>query len=67
MGRDVGVPSVGTRDAEGRSNKRWLKADSEYHDVLRGEFGLNLTHEIDMCVSAIKSKGTGDAPHPFFA
>jgi len=36
--------------------------------VLRGEFGLNMTDdEIDQCVAVMKAKGTGDAPHPFFA
>ncbi len=56
------------RDAEGRADKRWLETDSQYADVLRGEFGLNLSdQEIDQCVSVMKAKGTGDAPHPFFA
>ncbi len=59
---------VTVRDAEGRADKRWLETDSEYYDVLRGEFGLNLSHEeIDRCVCVMKAKGTGDAPHPFFA
>jgi len=36
--------------------------------VLRGEFGLNLSdQQIDQCVAVMKTKGTGDAPHPFFA
>ena len=59
---------VTVRDAEGRADKRWLATDSEYHDVLRGEFGLNLSdEEIDRCIAVMKMKGTGDAPHPFFA
>ena len=59
---------VTVRDAEGRADKRWLEKDSDYHDVLRGEFGLNLSdQEIDQCVTTMKTKGTGDAPHPFFA
>jgi hypothetical protein len=49
-------------------DKRWLTSDCEYHDVLRGEFGLNISdQEIDQCVAVMKAKGTGDAPHPFFA
>jgi N-hydroxyarylamine O-acetyltransferase len=59
---------VTVRDADGRAEKRWLSNDHEYHDVLRGEFGLNISdQEIDRCVAVMKAKGTGDAPHPFFA
>jgi N-hydroxyarylamine O-acetyltransferase len=59
---------VTVRDAEGRADKRWLERDSDYHDVLRGEFGLNLSdQQIEQCVAVMKAKGTGDAPHPFFA
>ena len=59
---------VTVRDAEGRADKRWLEKDSDFHDVLRGEFGLNLSdQQIDQCVAVMKTKGTGDAPHPFFA
>jgi N-hydroxyarylamine O-acetyltransferase len=59
---------VTVRDAEGRADKRWLANDSEYHDMLRGEFGLNMSdQEIDQCVAVMKAKGTGDAPHPFFS
>jgi N-hydroxyarylamine O-acetyltransferase len=59
---------VTMRDAEGRADKRWLANDSEYHDILRGEFGLNITdQEIDQCVAVMKAKGTGEAPHPFFS
>jgi N-hydroxyarylamine O-acetyltransferase len=59
---------VTVRDADGRAEKRWLKSDEQYHDVLRGEFGLNMSdQEIDQCIAVMKSKGTGDTPHPFFA
>jgi hypothetical protein len=59
---------VTVRDADGRAEKRWLKNESEYCDVLRGEFGLNLSEqEIEQCVAVTRSKGTGDAPHLFFA
>jgi N-hydroxyarylamine O-acetyltransferase len=59
---------VTVRDADGRAEKRWLKNESEYCDVLRREFGLNLSEqEIEQCVAVMRSKGTGDAPHPFFA
>jgi len=41
---------VTVRDAEGRADKRWLAKDSEYPDVLRGEFGLDISdHEIAQC------------------
>src|SRR5689334_4498786 len=59
---------VTVRDADGRAEKRWLQNDSEYENVLRREFGLNMSdQEIDQCVATMKAKGTGDAPHPFFA
>jgi N-hydroxyarylamine O-acetyltransferase len=59
---------VTVRDADGRADKRWLQSDTEYHDVLRDEFGLNMSDaEIEQCVATMKAKGTGDAPHPFFA
>ena len=59
---------VTVRDSEGRSDKRWLETDSDYYEVLRGEFGLNLSdQEIERCIVVMRSKGTGDAPHPFFA
>jgi hypothetical protein len=39
-----------------------------YHGVLRDEFGLNMSdREIDQCIAIMKAKGSGDAPHPFFA
>jgi N-hydroxyarylamine O-acetyltransferase len=59
---------VTVRDTDGRAEKRWLKNENEYFDVLRGDFGLNLSDdEIRQCVAVMKIKGTGDAPHPFFA
>jgi N-hydroxyarylamine O-acetyltransferase len=59
---------VTVRDEEGRADKRWLSKDQEFHDVLREEFGLNISDkDIDQCVAIMKTKGTGDAPHPFFA
>lgn len=59
---------VTMRDADGRSEKRWLTSESEFIEVLRGEFGLNMSdQEIAGCVAVMKAKGTGDAPHPFFA
>jgi N-hydroxyarylamine O-acetyltransferase len=51
-----------------RAEKRWLESEAEFRDVLRGGFELNMTdEEIDQCVAVMKIKGTGDAPHPFFA
>jgi N-hydroxyarylamine O-acetyltransferase len=59
---------VTVRDAEGNAEKRWLTTDGEFRDVLRGEFGLNMSdRQVDECVAIMKAKGTGDAPHPFFA
>lgn len=59
---------VTVRDVDGQSEKRWLKNESEYHDVLRGEFGLNMSdQEIEQCIATMKAKGTGDTPHPFFS
>jgi len=59
---------VTARDADGHAEKRWLVTETEFRDVLRGEFGLNMSdQEIDECVAVMKAKGTGDAPHPFFA
>jgi N-hydroxyarylamine O-acetyltransferase len=59
---------VTVRDAEGHAEKRWLANEGEFRDVLQVEFGLNMSdQEIDECVSVMKAKGTGDAPHPFFA
>jgi len=59
---------VTVRDAEGHVEKRWLANEGEFRDVLQVEFGLNMSdQEIDECVSVMKAKGTGDAPHPFFA
>ena len=58
---------VTVRDADGHSEKRWLKTESEFGDVLRGEFGLNMSdQDIEGCIAVMKAKGTGDAPHPFF-
>jgi N-hydroxyarylamine O-acetyltransferase len=59
---------VTVRDAEGHAEKRWLATENEFRDVLRVEFGLNMSdQQIDACVAVMKAKGTGDAPHPFFA
>jgi N-hydroxyarylamine O-acetyltransferase len=59
---------VTVRDAEGHAEKRWLTTENEFKDTLRGEFGLNMSdQQIDECVAVMKAKGTGDAPHPFFA
>jgi len=59
---------VTIRDADGRADKRWLSRDSDYYDVLRAEFGLNMSdQDIEQCIAVMKAKGTGDAPHPFFS
>jgi N-hydroxyarylamine O-acetyltransferase len=59
---------VTTRYADGRAEKRWLADESEFKDVLRGEFGLDVSdQEVADCVAIMRARGTGDAPHPFFA
>jgi N-hydroxyarylamine O-acetyltransferase len=59
---------VTIRDEDGRAEKRWLTDERQFKDVLCGEFGLNMSdQEIEACVATMKAKGTGDAPHPFFA
>jgi N-hydroxyarylamine O-acetyltransferase len=50
------------------AEKRSLAAESEFREILWCEFGVNMSDEdIDRCVAVMKAKGTGDAPHPFFA
>jgi N-hydroxyarylamine O-acetyltransferase len=59
---------VTVRDANGRAEKRRLAAESEFQDVLRGEFGLSMSdQDIATCIAVMKAKGLGGAPHPFFA
>ena len=59
---------VTVRDSEGHAEKRWLATESEFGDVLHGKFGLNISdQQIAECITVMKAKGTGDAPHPFFA
>lgn len=59
---------VTIRDADGRAEKRWLATESDFHDVLRREFGLNLSdQEVGQCVAVMREKGAGDSLHPFFA
>jgi N-hydroxyarylamine O-acetyltransferase len=59
---------VTIRDSDGTAEKRWLADESEFKDVLCGEFGLDMSDkDIEDCVAVMKAKGTGDAPHPFFA
>ena len=56
---------VTVRDADGNAEKRWLKNDAEYCDVLRGEFGLNISvEEIKECIEVMKRKGTGELCAP---
>lgn len=59
---------VTVRNTAGKIQKRWLEDEADFRDVLRGDFGLNMSDEdISQCVGIMRSKGTGDAPHPFFA
>ena len=45
---------VTIRDASGRADKRWLQNDAEYYDVLRTEFGLNITDAETVKITAPK-------------
>ena len=64
----VKTHAQGTDPSGSAADKRWLAKEAEFCDVLRGEFGLNMTdEEIHRCVAVMKNKGTGDTPHPFFA
>src|SRR5262249_40697645 len=59
---------VTVRDGDGRAEKRWLATETDFRDVLRGGVGLNISgEEIGRGVAVMEAKGTGDAPHPFFA
>jgi N-hydroxyarylamine O-acetyltransferase len=59
---------VTVRCADGHAEKRQLASEREFRDVLRGEFGLDISNkDIAQCIAVMKAKGTGDAPHPFFA
>ena len=59
---------VTVRDADGHAEKRWVTSESEFREVLRGEFGLNMSdQQIHECIAVMNAKGTGDTPHPFFA
>jgi N-hydroxyarylamine O-acetyltransferase len=56
------------RDADGHFDVRSLTKEHEYVDVLRRDFGLQMSgQEVGRCIATMKAKGTGDAPHPFFA
>jgi N-hydroxyarylamine O-acetyltransferase len=59
---------ITVRGADGRAEKRWLTTGDEFRELLRGEFGLNMSDDdIDRCVEVMRAQGTGEAPHPFFA
>ena len=56
---------VTVRDANGQAKRRWLATESEFRDVLRSEFELNMSDEdIDRCVAIMKAKRRGRRPSP---
>ena len=58
---------VTIRDADGHAEKRWLTKESEFRDVLRGEFGLNMSdQQIDEC-RGYEGKRDGRRSASFFA
>lgn len=59
---------VNLRHADGRVERRILEKDHEYRDVLRNEFGLNLSdEEIAAILEATVKRGDLGPAHPFFA
>jgi len=59
----------GARRGRGAPTSVGLPTTAITTNMLRGEFGLNMTdQEIDRCIAVHEGeKGTGDAPHPFFS
>ena len=56
------------RHASGESERRMLETEADFHAVLRGDFGLDLSdEEISTCVRVMDERGARGAPHPFFA
>ena len=59
---------VTVRHATGEADRRQLVDEAEFKNVLRDEFGLNMTDdEIRTCIDIMERKGEKGAPHPFFA
>ena len=56
------------RHANGETERRMLETSSEYRDVLRETFGLELSDaDLAAALDTVARKGAQGAPHPFFA
>jgi N-hydroxyarylamine O-acetyltransferase len=56
------------RHANGEAERRTLETSSEYRDVLRETFGLELSDaDLAAALDTVARKGAQGAPHPFFA
>jgi N-hydroxyarylamine O-acetyltransferase len=56
------------RHANGETERRTLESPSDYRDVLRETFGLELSAaDLALALDTVARKGTKGAPHPFFA
>jgi len=59
---------VTVRHASGEAERRHLRDEDEFRQVLREEFGLNMSDDdIRTCIEVMQQKGEKGAPHPFFA
>jgi N-hydroxyarylamine O-acetyltransferase len=56
------------RHVSGRVERRTLEHEADFRDVLRGEFGINLSEtELRTALACAEQRGTRGPPHPFFA
>lgn len=56
------------RHADGRAERRTLNGADQYRNVLRDEFGLNVSdEELARMLEIVEQRGVKGAPHPFFA
>jgi N-hydroxyarylamine O-acetyltransferase len=59
---------VTVRHSTGEADRRHLSDEADFGNVLRDDFGLNMTDdEIRACIDVMERKGEKGAPHPFFA
>lgn len=56
------------RHATGAAERRMLEGEADYRNVLRDEFGLDLSDvDLKTALANAELRGTRGAPHPFFA
>ena len=59
---------VTVRHASGEAERRILRTEDEYREVLCGEFGIGLSDkELGAVLRVAEERGAPGAPHPFFA